>query len=210
MQCATAYAQTSHFKQIGHATYYANKFHGRKTTSGERYNKNKYTAAHRTLPFGTLVKVTNMNTGTWVVVRINDRGPFVRGKIIDLSGLAARKLDIIKHGSVKVKLEIYKEDIPVDIDSVYASNDKFYKVDIQEYMPPKYGVQIATFKTTGKVVEFLLTLKPEDKQEVYIMQSDSYYNIIYGRYENSHDASEAAKLLRIKFKDCIAIKLDDE
>ncbi len=89
----------------GKASYYADQFHGRKTANGETFNMNKLTAAHPSLPFGTWVRVTNLSNGKDVVVRINDRGPFVKGRIIDLSVHAATELGIIQSGTVKVKLE---------------------------------------------------------------------------------------------------------
>jgi rare lipoprotein A len=92
--------------QRGHAAYYAQRFHGRKTASGERFDVNKLTAAHRKLPFGTRVKVTNLKNGRSVVVRINDRGPYARGGLIDLSPAAARQLDMIKDGTVPVTVEV--------------------------------------------------------------------------------------------------------
>ncbi|HEY1006986.1 MAG TPA: septal ring lytic transglycosylase RlpA family protein [Sphingobacteriaceae bacterium] len=88
----------------GKATYYASYFHGRKTSSGERYSNHKYTAAHRTLPFGTEVTVTNIANGRSVVVRINDRGPFNKHFIIDLSQKAAREIGIFGKGTGKVEL----------------------------------------------------------------------------------------------------------
>jgi rare lipoprotein A len=92
----------------GVASYYADSFHGSKTASGEKYNKRADTAAHRTLAFGTRVKVTNLENGKSVWVRINDRGPHVEGRIIDLSRSAARKLGIKQSGTAKVRIEIYE------------------------------------------------------------------------------------------------------
>lgn len=86
-------------KECGLASWYGPGFHGRPTASGARFNENAMTAAHRTLPLGTVVKVTNQHTGKSVKVRINDRGPFVRGRIIDLSKAAAAKLGT-KHAGV--------------------------------------------------------------------------------------------------------------
>ncbi|MFQ5766381.1 MAG: septal ring lytic transglycosylase RlpA family protein [Acidobacteriota bacterium] len=90
----------------GMASWYGRKFHGRLTASGERYNMHQLTAAHKTLPFGTRVRVTNLENHLQVVVKINDRGPFVRGRIIDLSLAAARKIKMIGPGTVKVRLDI--------------------------------------------------------------------------------------------------------
>lgn len=90
----------------GVASYYAGKFHGRKTANGERYHKNKLTAAHRTLPFNTKVKVTNLRNKKWVIVRINDRGPYNRKRIIDLSYRAAKHLGLTKgKGLARVRVE---------------------------------------------------------------------------------------------------------
>ncbi|MCC9135802.1 septal ring lytic transglycosylase RlpA family protein [Pontibacter silvestris] len=92
--------------QTGAASWYGSKYHGRKTSSGERYNKNEMTAAHKTLPFGTKVKVTNLANNKSVIVRINDRGPFVGHRIIDVSEAAARKIRLRSQGVAKVKIEI--------------------------------------------------------------------------------------------------------
>ncbi len=93
----------------GQASYYADKFHGRSTASGEKYDKTKLTAAHRSLPFGTRVRVTNLRNGQQVIVRINDRGPFVDGRIVDLSRAAAEQIGMVRDGVVKVKVEVLKQ-----------------------------------------------------------------------------------------------------
>ena len=92
------------FKQKGVATYYADRFHGRKTASGVKYDKAAMTAAHKTLPLGTKVRVTNLNSGESVDVEINDRGPYVKGRVIDLSKRAAAELGI--GGMAHVQLEV--------------------------------------------------------------------------------------------------------
>ena len=91
--------------QTGKASYYAGKFIGRKTANGEIFVKNKRTAASKTLPFGTKVKVTNLTNGKSVKVRINDRGPFVAGRDIDLSWLAAKKIGMLDQGVAPVQLK---------------------------------------------------------------------------------------------------------
>ena len=93
--------------EIGYASYYSNKFNGRKTASGEVYYHNKLTGAHRTLPLGTIVRVTNLKNGNKIYVKINDRGPFVNNRIIDVSKQAANKLEFIESGITKVKVEIF-------------------------------------------------------------------------------------------------------
>ncbi|CUT03830.1 septal ring lytic transglycosylase RlpA family protein [Candidatus Chrysopegis kryptomonas] len=94
--------------QIGVASYYGEEFHGRVTTSGEPYNMNDLTAAHPTLPIGTLVKVTNLANNKSVIVRINDRGPFKKNRIIDVSYEAAKQLGFLNDGTALVKIEVIK------------------------------------------------------------------------------------------------------
>ena len=91
--------------QTGKASYYDSKFNGRRTASGAKFRNSKLTAAHRSIPFGTKVKVTNLKNGKTVKVRINDRGPFVSGRILDLSRRAARRIDMVDDGVGTVKLE---------------------------------------------------------------------------------------------------------
>jgi rare lipoprotein A len=90
----------------GAASYYADSLSGNPTASGEPYDKNALTAAHRTLPFDTMVKVTNLDNGKTVVVRINDRGPHSKSRIIDVSGAAAKQLGLIDSGTAKVRIEV--------------------------------------------------------------------------------------------------------
>jgi len=92
--------------QEGEASYYANKFQGKKTASGELYDKKALTAAHRKLAFGTKVKVTYLKNGKSVVVKINDRGPYAKSRLIDLSHAAAQKIEMLDDGHGKVKLEV--------------------------------------------------------------------------------------------------------
>lgn len=95
--------------KTGLASFYNDKFEGRKTASGEIYKQGKLTAAHRTLPFNTKIKVTNLSNNKTVIVKINDRGPFVKDRILDLSKAAAIKLDYIDKGVTKVKWKVISE-----------------------------------------------------------------------------------------------------
>ena len=93
----------------GIASYYADFYEGRTTANGEKFRQNKITAAHKTLPFGTIVKVTNLANNKTVVVRINDRGPYIKGRIIDLTKAAAKEIDMIGAGISKVKIRYKKK-----------------------------------------------------------------------------------------------------
>ena len=95
-----------HYTEKGIASWYGKDFHGRKTANGEIYDMYKYTAAHKFLPLGSHVKVTNLKNQRSVVVRINDRGPFIKGRILDLSYMGARALDIVEDGIAPIKLKV--------------------------------------------------------------------------------------------------------
>ncbi len=98
------------YNKIGIASWYGPNFHGKYTANGEVYNKHAYTAAHKTLPLPSVVKVTNLENGRFIKVRINDRGPFVGNRIIDLSYAAAKSLDMDKKGLAKVQVELMQEE----------------------------------------------------------------------------------------------------
>ncbi len=104
--CATNRVVAHSSAAVGIASYYGKKFHGRPTASGERFDMHALTAAHRTLPFGTRVRVTNLENGTRVVLRINDRGPSSRERIIDVSYGAARELGFVTQGLTRVRVEV--------------------------------------------------------------------------------------------------------
>jgi rare lipoprotein A len=107
LSASNAFADSpGHRAKSGMASYYHDRFHGRRTASGAAYNKNALSAAHKTLPLGTQVRVTNTRSGRSVVVRINDRGPYARGRVIDLSRAAASEIGMVGQGVARVQLEI--------------------------------------------------------------------------------------------------------
>ena len=118
------FGQTDSFPKNGEASYYHPKFQGRETSNGEEYNQTDFTAAHRTLPFNSIIHVTNKQNNKSVVVRINDRGPFKKSRIIDLTRSAAKKLDMIPFGVVPVKIQplTYLDKIEFN-DSLFNENE---------------------------------------------------------------------------------------
>ncbi|HYA49427.1 MAG TPA: septal ring lytic transglycosylase RlpA family protein, partial [Burkholderiales bacterium] len=140
------------------ASWYGPEFHGRPTSNHEVFNMNDMTAAHPTLPFGTYVNVTNLDNGRTAVVRVNDRGPFVGGRIIDLSYAAARVLGMIGPGTARVRLEILQgyratavaaaSRFSVQV-GAFAVQENAYALKRQ--LEPRYGgVFVATFQTPGR------------------------------------------------------------
>lgn len=103
--CASGLIDPHGYDETGGASYYGSQHHGNRTASGERFSQSALTAAHRRLPFGTLVKVTNLNNARSVVVRINDRGPHTRGRLIDLSRAAAEQLGMLRSGTAQVRVQ---------------------------------------------------------------------------------------------------------
>ncbi len=141
----------------GRASWYGPKFHGKPTSSHEIFDMYDMTAAHKTLPFGTYVMVTNLDNGRSVKVRINDRGPFIRGRVIDLSYAAAKVLGMVGTGVVPVRIEILS-DISVDTDmpmfavQVGAFVVKENAQSLKSILDKKYNnVHISQFKTPNKV-----------------------------------------------------------
>ena len=132
----------------GVASWYGGKFHGRLTSSGEVFNTNDMTAAHRTLPFGTLVKVTNLDNGLSATVKINDRGPFVDGRIIDLSQAAADQLNMLGTGIARVSLDIVG----------FATEKDMYAIQVGAYAIEKNAEKArATLESAGLVATIEMT-----------------------------------------------------
>ena len=154
--------------QTGVASWYGPTFHGKSTSNKEIYDMHDLTAAHKSLPFGTYVVVTNLNNGKSVTVRINDRGPFVKGRIIDLSYAAARAVDLIGTGTAPVRLEILADISPkrssqkfsVQVGSfIQERNAKSLKNELQKDYK---NVYIVRFKTANQVY-YRVRVKAKDQ-----------------------------------------------
>ena len=105
----------NNFQEKGLASFYSDYFEGKRTASGETFHQNHFTAAHKSLPFGTLVKVINLQNKRTVIVRITDRGPFVKGRIIDLSQAAAKEIGMLSSGLYKVCIQVYRKEEPLPV-----------------------------------------------------------------------------------------------
>jgi rare lipoprotein A len=129
------------YVEEGIASWYGGEFHGRNTSNGEVYDMHKKTAAHKTLPFGTYVKVVNLSNGKEVFVRINDRGPFVKGRIIDLSFAAATDIGLIEPGTVKVHLAALSRMVgTIKMDDTYKP-----LVEAKNFRRGQFTAQVAAF-----------------------------------------------------------------
>jgi rare lipoprotein A len=149
--------------QTGIASYYADEFHGRKTANGEVYDMHALTAAHQTFPFNALVRVTNLSNKKSIVVRINDAGPFVDDRIIDLSYAAAKRLGMIRPGKARVRLEIVGNADPDN-----AESSVFYRLHMQKTRLAGYAVQLASFSDLDNLFRRLEECEKKGVDDLHI------------------------------------------
>jgi len=207
------FAQT----QTGKASFYADKFEGHPTASGEKYKHSKLTGAHKSLPFGTVVRVTNLKNNLSVEVTINDRGPYVEGRIIDLSRAAAEQLGFTNVGLADVSLEVTDpgdgktSDPGRPIDQVSVDEKEFYTFEINRVNHPKgYGVQIGTYQELVNLMRLSENLKNSYKKDVTvqvkILNGVKYYGLILGQFSSREKAEQFRAELRNKFPDAFIVE----
>ena len=201
--------------QVGKASFYADKFEGSPTASGEKYRAARLTAAHKTLPFGTKVRVTNLANNESVVVTINDRGPFVEGRIIDVSKSAAEQLSFFNQGTAEVKLEIVdptngKQDTqPVAVDHVVVEDKETYQFDIKRISPTGFGLQLGTYQELVNVMKIVDNLRSSHKKkvavQVKIVNGVKYYSIMLIGFSQRDKAESLMADLKKKFPDSFVV-----
>lgn len=171
------------FSQEGVASWYGKDFHGKKTSNGEIYDMHAMTAAHKTLPLGVFVKVRNRENGQETIVRVNDRGPFVKNRIIDLSYSAAKVLGVDMKGTAPVRIEALG-----------------YKVTGQGYVAPEtydsgsYSVQIGSFRdhqNAKRLSEEMRKLFGYSEMKSALVNGEQFYRVQAGKYPSLHEAEEA-------------------
>ena len=197
--------------QTGKASFYADKFEGHLTANGEKYHHNKLTAAHKSLPFGTRVRVTNLANQQTVEVVINDRGPYADGRIIDLSKSAAEKLNFVNQGLTDVKIEVIdagdgKSGLEVKmIDRVSVDEKEFYDFEIERLVPKGFGVQIGTYQELVNLMRLSDNLKSSYQKkvtvQVKILNGVKYYSLILGQFPNRDKADKFLASVKKKYPD---------
>jgi rare lipoprotein A len=167
--------------EVGLASWYGEKFHGRRTASGEVYDMYQLTAAHKTFPLGTPVIVTHMNNGKSVQVTINDRGPFVRGRIIDLSYAAAQALEMVDEGVAKVRVEVL-DTRPISTPTLEGP----------------FTIQVGSFISQSNAISLMEELQRAYK-DVYITElktpENTYYRVRLGKFKTRDEAYRFATRL---------------
>jgi len=173
-------APSNGVSQTGIASWYGPGFHGKATASGEVYNQNELTAAHQTLPLGTRVMVTNLENGSATEVLVNDRGPFAKGRIIDLSYAAAQSIHMVGPGTALVRLDVI--DSPLPIDSIRSSLD--------------YTLQIGSFsqlENAQQLRERLVKSFADVRIAPLQSRATTYYRVHLGSFSNRAAAEEQAR-----------------
>ena len=181
------------FRQKGIASWYGKKFHGRKTSNGEIYDMYGISAAHKTLPFNTVVRVHNLNNGRKIDVRINDRGPFIRGRIIDLSYGAAKKLGLVGPGTARVEI--------VALGMVQGPRE--LEKEMRAYTPVEYERGVFTFQVGAfrdkRNAEKLRARLDANYKNAHITAYESpdglFYRVRVGRFTSLEDARRGEEVL---------------
>jgi rare lipoprotein A len=165
----------------GMASWYGSKFHGNLTANGEIYNMHELTAAHRTLPFGTVLRVKNLGNGKSVEVRINDRGPFAKDRIIDLSKKAATEIGMIGPGTAHVALFLLNGD---------PKNSRTGNLKV-----PTFTVQLASFYEEDRALEFSQKIQGS-RVETFYLETGNIYRVYFGTFTNKNKAENKQQELK--------------
>ncbi|WCL48983.1 septal ring lytic transglycosylase RlpA family protein [Leptospira sp. GIMC2001] len=214
---------TGNFDEVGYSSWYGNKYQGRPTASGEPFDSTKLTAAHRTLPMGSIVKVQNLENQKEAMVRVNDRGPFVDGRILDVSEKAAEILNFKEQGITKVGLTVVKKG---------DSNEKFEELDDSdiddeaelvddtnrtEKLTPKkesgiassnankpkgYTVQVGVFRDQNRASKYKDMMKNNYGQDVFVFSREDGYVVQMGDFASKEKAEALKSKLRYNGVEC--------
>lgn len=186
------------YQEIGIASWYGPGFHGEKTSNGEVYNQQAISAAHKNLPLPSYVKVTNLDNNKSLVVRVNDRGPFHDGRIIDLSEGAAQRLGVIENGTAKVKLELIKAPEPHNAKELYAKEHSRY-------------IQVVASNDQNKANELARKLRQslaKSSKEIFVKEYTGMYKVYLGPYLPNQAEQELIKVKNVGYPDAYLLYLD--
>ena len=218
----------------GYCSFYADKFQGRNTAGGDHYDKNAYTAAHRTLPFNTILEVTNLRNNNKVLVRVNDRGPMARSRILDVSKAAAVQLDMLLHGVEKVSIKILDSatsaflldtltNARLDVSSIKAhhhstdktpavemKNRQVYDKDLKLCQPTGYGVQTGYYQIRKNCLNDMAMYEKMYSAPAYLIvdkkSQNTYYRLIMGSFESKPEAETLRQRIMKKIPGCFIME----
>jgi rare lipoprotein A len=196
----------------GKASYYADKFNGRKTANGEIFSNKEFTAAHRSLPFNTKVKVTNLDNGKTTIVRINDRGPFVKGRIIDVSRAAAIELNMLVAGVARVEIEVIKQETDPPLAKTKTTSIELFEVDVKLTTVEGYGIQVYSFQHVDNLFNEILRIEEEYNKKAFVhvslVDGIRVYRLLLGPYDSEKKAKRKLKKIHKKGKEGFVVSFD--
>jgi rare lipoprotein A len=179
----------------GYASFYHDKFNGRKTASGEKFNNNSFTCAHRTLPFGTKVEITNLKNGKFVVATVNDRGPYKNNRLVDVSKRVAKELDFHNGGTVKVAIKVIQD------------NEQASYILVNETVTNEnlFGVKLGIYDNSKIISELSRKMMDEFGMPLYVVKQKMVEGITYkvyaGTFTEKEDAISLLNLVAVFFPD---------
>lgn len=182
------------FEQEGMASWYGDKEHGGKTSTGETFDRNADTAAHKTLPLGSFVEIENLANGRKVIARVNDRGPFVAGRVIDVSIGVAKKLDFYSKGVTRVRVTLIEDTTLASIDRGNFENSK-------------YAIQIASFADEDSAEKASRSIKGGEIVPATV-NGKTYYRVQVQGFKSRSSAESAARELKSSFPGAYVVTLD--
>lgn len=187
--CAFHLQAQEGYKKVGYASFYHDKFEGRRTASGEKFRQKKMTCAHRTLPFGTKLLVTNLANDKTVTVTVNDRGPYAKGRIIDLTRAAAKKLDFIQSGHTRVEIEIVDDSGPTPEIEVIK---EYTLIEPGTTTLNGFTIQVGNFEVKENMERMIARMKRELDKPVYVQlkgeKDNQSYHVSVGLFESRNEA----------------------
>jgi rare lipoprotein A len=193
----------------GYASWYGSECHGKPTASGEVFDMNLMSAAHKTLPLGTHVKVTHLKTGNSIIVRVNDRGPFVAGRIIDLSCKSAQELGAAQSGIAPVRVEA----VQVTTGQMIGQNTQWKLEPVPSFRYGQFSVQIGSFREQENVNRLRTRMSKNYRVQVVPVEhgGSSFYRVQVGSYRDLLVAQrEQERLRRQGFRDAFVVAVEDK
>lgn len=184
------------FTEEGVASWYGPGFHGQKTANGEIYNQKAMTAAHKTLPIPTLVSVRNLENGKEAIVRINDRGPFSKGRIIDLSEAAANRVGMVDKGTARVKITVLSES-----SDCYVAEGKEVKIDVGDF-----AVQIAAFIDPANAEDLVMRMNGKASISFGDIDGKTWNRVLMGGYQSRSAADDAVSEFSGEFPGAFVVR----
>ena len=197
-------------KQVGYAAWYGRELHGKPTASGEIFNMNKYTASHRDFPIGSMIMVRNLKNNKKKILKVNDRGPYVEGRIVDVSYVAARDLGFAEEGIAKVEVRLVKKAEFSFLNKLEAGGTGFSELrtaskgnsDEKDFFfadgikPKGYTVQVGAFKIRGNAEYYRDEMEERFNRRVFIATQGIWHYVWIGDFENSNKARSFMEKLK--------------